>query len=165
MRLVGRLVGCALALMMHSSAAGQDLTPIGAFGNVRESLVTGEPHCYGYSLDLWRYRGQILGLLRRHNGLCGDPPCESPVNVSRDTRTGRISFSALGVMFVGTVRRDDVIGTIDGKPVRLTREMDDLVGMDSARDKSLDEWCHFWRGVPRCRGVDQLCSSLGSPKR
>jgi hypothetical protein len=163
MRLVGRLVGCALALMLHSSAAGQDLTPVGAFDNVRESVATG--HCYGYSLKLWRYRGQILGLLNRHNGLCGDPPCESLVNVSHDTRTGRLSFSALGVMFAGTLRRDDVIGTIEGKRVRLTREKEDPGRMHSPHDKSLDAWCHFWRDVPRCRGVDRLCSTPGPLKR
>jgi hypothetical protein len=165
MRLVERLVGCAVALLIHGSAAGQDVTPIGAFGNVRESRATGEPHCYGYSLDLWRHRERTIGLLHRHNGLCGDPPCESLVNVSHDTRTGRISFTALGVMFVGTLRRDDVIGTIEGKRVRLTRHKDDAMRMDSASNDSLDAWCRFWGGVPRCRGVDQVCRTLGPVKR
>ena len=161
-RLVRLFVAWALALMVHSAAAGQDFTAVGFFDNVRESRGE-EPHCYGYSLELWRYKGQILGLLDRHNGLCGDPPCEALANVSHDPGTGRISFSALGIAFVGTLRRDDVIGTIDGKRVRLKRDRQDL--LDSTRDNSLDAWCRFWRGVPRCSGVDGLCSSLGSPKR
>lgn len=57
MRLAKGFVGCALALMIHSPASGQDVTAIGAFDNVRVSGATGEPHCYGYSLTLYRYRG------------------------------------------------------------------------------------------------------------
>jgi hypothetical protein len=160
MRVPGLVAGCAL--MVCTSARAQDFTAIGSFDNVRASRSE-DPHCYGYSLELWRYQGRILGLMDRHAGLCGDPPCEVLADVSHDPRTGRLSFSALGVAFVGLLRRDDVIGTIDGKRVRLARNKEDAG--DSAWDTSLDAWCQMWRGVSRCRGVDALCSALGSAKR
>jgi hypothetical protein len=85
-------------------------------------------------------------------------------NVSHDPGSGRLSFSALGVTFAGTLRRDDVIGTLNGKRVRLVRNKEGAL-MDSDRDPSLDAWCQFWRGVRRCRGFDDLCRSLSSEQR
>jgi len=158
------LLAGVLAFTAPRQTAAQDFTPLGAFDNVRVSSATGEAHCYGYSLELWRHRGTIIGLLDRHNGLCGDPPCEALANVSHDPRSGRLDFSALSVTFVGTLRRDDVVGTLDGKRIRLVRDKDQPP-IDSDRDESLDAWCDFWRGVRRCRGVDDLCRSLSSEQR
>lgn len=149
------------ALFMCAPLSAQDLTPIGSFDNVRSGGGE-EPHCYGYSLDLWRNGRRIVGLFDHHEGLCGDPPCEVLRDISYDPGTGRLTFSALGEAFVGTLRRDDVVGTINGRRVRLRRIPD--WPMDADRDKKLEAWCRFWRGVPRCHGVDELCVSLGQER-
>jgi hypothetical protein len=93
---------------------------------------TGE-HCYGYSLRLWRHNGRILGLFNHHEGFCGDPPCEVLQDVSYDGRTGHLSFAALNEKFIGTLRRDDVVGTID--PILEERVM-------SSTQEVLDH--HLW---------------------
>ena len=116
------LLAGVLAFTAPRQTAAQGFTPLGTFDDVRVSSATGEPHCYGYSLELWRHRGTIIGLLDRHSGLCGDPPCEALANVSHDPGSGRLDFSALSVTFVGTLRRDEVVGTLDGKRIRLVRD-------------------------------------------
>jgi len=136
------------------STTADEFAPIGSFGNVSSS--TGE-HCSGYSLELWRHNGRIIGLLDRHSGLCGDPPCEALRDVSYDSRRGRLSFTALDEKFTGTLRRDDVVGTIGAARVRLMRNRD--FPMDGKWDKNFTDWCGFWRGVHRCRGVDDVCAA------
>ena len=150
------IVLLATATLTLGAITVDEFRPIASFDNVRSS--TGE-HCDGYSLELWRHNGRILGLFNHHEGLCGDPPCEVLQDVSYDRRTGHLSFAALNEKFTGTLRRDDVVGTIDGKRVRLARTRDDR--MDAKWDKSFVEWCAFWRTVHRCRGVDQVCSAQG----
>ncbi len=140
------------ALLTIGSNTTDEFGPIGSFGNVYSS--TGE-HCSGYSLELWRHNGRIVGLFDRHEGLCGDPPCEALHDVSYDRGSGRLSFTALDVKFTGTLRRDDVVGTIGATRVRLMRNRDDP--MDGKWDKNFTDWCEFWRGVHRCRGVDAVC--------
>jgi hypothetical protein len=132
----------ATAMLTVGSITADEFRPIGSFHNVQSS-----------------HNGRILGLFDHHEGLCGDPPCEVLQDVSYDRRTGHLSFAALNEKFTGTLRRDDVVGTIDGKRVRLARANDDR--MDAKWDKSLVEWCAFWRTVHRCRGVDQVCSAKG----
>jgi hypothetical protein len=144
------------ALLTLGSTAAEEFSAIGSFNNVRQSRGE-EPHCYGYSLELWRHNGRVIGLLDRHAGLCGDPPCEAVRDVSYDSRAGRLTFTALEEKFAGTLRRDDVIGTIGATRVRLVRDRDDP--MDAKWDKGFAEWCAFWRGVRRCRGVDEMCRS------
>jgi hypothetical protein len=58
-------VGAVLAL---ASTTTEDFRPIGSFDNVRSSRGE-EPHCYGYSLELWRHNGRVIGLLDHHQGL------------------------------------------------------------------------------------------------
>ena len=153
------LMICVLTLTRATS--GQDLTGLGSFANVRAS-ATEEPHCYGWSLRLWRYGDRVIGLLDRHNGLCGDPPCQTLADVSHDAKTGRLSFSAFDMPFIGTLRGNAVAGTLGSERLRLKRTDD---RMDAAWDRTVDAWCDFWRGVPRCRGVAALCTSLAVPRR
>lgn len=154
------VAACVLAVC--GTASAQDFAPVGSFDNVRQSLATGEAHCYGYSLELWQYKGRMLGMLDRHAGLCGDPPCEALTDVSHDPKTGALTFSALGMSFNGRLRQNDVVGVLGGQRVRLGRSKD--FPMDAERDRSVDAWCEFWRGVPRCRGITALCTSLGARK-
>jgi hypothetical protein len=145
-----------LATMLVSAVGStgvEEFTPVGSFANVRSS--TGE-HCYGYSLELWRHNGRIIGLFDHHQGLCGDPPCEALQDVSYDRGSGHLTFSALDSTFAGNLRKDDVVGTIDGMRVRLAKGD---FPMDGKSDKSFEEWCAFWRGVHRCKGVDQVCAA------
>jgi hypothetical protein len=155
-----RAIAVLSAILLLNSRSAEDFRSIGSFANVRASRSE-DPHCYGYSLELWRHDGQIVGLLDHHNGLCGDPPCEALRDVTHDRRTGRLTFSALDQKFVGTLRRDDVVGTLNGDRVRLARDRD--WPMDGKADESFANWCEFWRGVRRCRGVDQVCSAQEQP--
>ncbi len=151
-----RTIGAVGVLLLVGSTAPAQFRPIGSFDNVRQS--TGEEsHCYGYSLELWRHNRSIVGLLDRHEGLCGDPPCEALRDVTHDPGTGRLTFSALDQKFTGTLRRDDVVGTLNSARVRLARDRN--FPLDS--DQGFSEWCEFWRGVRRCRGVDEVCRSSG----
>src|SRR6266542_2945556 len=137
-----RAILAVSTLLTFGATTADDLSPIGSFHNVRQSRGE-EPHCYGYSLELWRHNGRVIGLLDRHAGLCGDPPCEAVRDVSYDPRTGGLTFTALEERFAGTLRRDDVIGTIGATRVRLVRDRDDP--MDAKWDKGFAEWCAFWR--------------------
>ena len=147
------------ALIVPASASAQDFTAVASFDNVRGSS---SGHCYGWSLALWRYKGRLLGLLDRHQGLCGDPPCRTLADVSHDAKTGRLTFSAFGMPFNGTLRRNEVIGKLGDERLRLKRRTD---RMDARSDQTLDAWCDFWRTVPRCKGVAELCSSLRAAKQ
>jgi hypothetical protein len=154
-----RMVGVvSLLLLVLGAGSPEDFRAIGSFHNVRASRSE-DPHCYGFSLDLWRRDGAIVGLLDHHQGLCGDPPCEALRDVTYDRGTGRLSFSALDQTFAGTLRRDDVVGTLNGARVRLARSSDARMDLNSDRD--FGEWCAFWRGVHRCRGVDRVCGAQG----
>ncbi|HEV8591253.1 MAG TPA: hypothetical protein VGQ55_04050 [Pyrinomonadaceae bacterium] len=44
-----------------------------AFGSYEHVISDGE-HASGYSLDLWSYGGKLIGIIRVHRGLIGDPP-------------------------------------------------------------------------------------------
>jgi hypothetical protein len=153
---------CFDAIVLYLQGApppAKDLIAVGAFDNVRQ---TESDHCYGWSLTLWRFNGRLLGLLNRHAGLCGDEPCEAVADVSHDTKTGRLSFSAFRMPFSGTVSRSEVSGTFGAERLRLRRSRN-----QPSPDflNSLSAWCTFWRGVSRCTGVTELCSSLGAAKQ
>jgi len=151
------------ALMFVGATAivrAQDFRQIGSFDNVRASQSE-DPHCYGHSLTLWAHGNRVIGLLDVHGGLCGDPPCTVLSDVSFQRGTGRLSFSAVidtQLRFEGTLRRDDVLGRLNGTRVRLERERD-VITLES--DRSLAAWCRFWTAVGRCRGVRELCATLG----
>jgi hypothetical protein len=134
---------------------------VGSFADVKSS--TGE-HCRGYSLNLWRSDGRVIGLLDVHAGLCGDPPCGVIEDVSLDSRTGRLAFtSSIGGVrwtFAGRLMKDAVTGALNGQRVRLNRDRDEKNWVDFKPNLSLGAWCEFWSGVRRCGGVRELCSSL-----
>jgi hypothetical protein len=160
-----RMVRCLAVLAfcglgVSGSAATQDFTFVGSFANVRQ---TSSDHCYGWSLELWRYNGRLLGLLDRHQALCGDPPCQVLADISHDRKSGRVSFSAFDMRFNGTLRSSEVSGTLGDERVRMKRTKDP--GYDARPDKTLGTWCKFWVGVLRCQGVADLCSSLGVVKQ
>ncbi|HJR60904.1 MAG TPA: hypothetical protein VJ813_15950 [Vicinamibacterales bacterium] len=149
------------ALTVSGSAPTQDFTVVGSFDNVRQSSSE-DPHCYGWSLELWRYQGRVLGLLDRHQALCGDPPCQALTDVSHDPKTGRLTFSAFGMRFTGTLSRNEVTGRLGDERLNLKRKEDFV---DARSNRSLDAWCDFWRGVSRCKGVAELCTALGAAKQ
>ena len=155
------LLPLLICLISVPEARAQEFSALGSFENVRETSISEEPHCYGWSLELWRYRGHILGLLDRHAGLCGDPPCQTVTDVSYDAKSGRLSFAAFAMPFAGTLRKNELVGTLGTERVRLKRSK--MWPMDAASDKSLDAWCQFWRGVRRCKGTGELCQALDVP--
>lgn len=63
---------------------------VGAFKNVKSD---GE-HAYGYSIELWKYRDGIVGLISAHRGLIGDPPTGILENVQFDSASKKLSFRA-----------------------------------------------------------------------
>jgi hypothetical protein len=152
------LLPLLICLISVLEARAQEFSALGSFENVRETSISEEPHCYGWSLELWRYRGHILGLLDRHAGLCGDPPCQTVTDVSYDAKSGRLAFAAFAMSFVGTLRTNELVGTLGTERVRLKRSK--MPPMDAASDRSLDAWCQFWRGVRRCKGIGELCRAL-----
>ena len=67
-----------------------EIKAIGCFANVRSD---GE-HAYGYSVRLWAYGREIIGMIDYHRGLLGDPPMGFLTDVQYDSMTGKISFEA-----------------------------------------------------------------------
>jgi len=151
------VIACAL-LLPSLTASTQDLQHLGSFHNVT-SQDRGE-HCSGYSLGLWKYRDELLGLLDVHAGLCGDPPCAAIRGATLDAKSGRLEFSASidgqTIQFEGTMTRAAIVGLFNGRRARLAR---DTQGTDEEFEpnRSLRAWCRFWGSVPRCRGVRELC--------
>ena len=72
------------------SAQEASVKKYGAFSNVRTS---GE-HASGYSLDLWTHGKTMIGVIRIHRGLAGDPPAGLLENVAYNSRTHKLSFTA-----------------------------------------------------------------------
>lgn len=140
--------------------AGPAFGPLGSFDHV-VTPDDGE-HCAGDSLDLWNADGRVIGLLHRHQGLCGDPPCAVLDEVSLDRDTGRLAFEASvageRLRFKGRLQGDHVAGTLNGAPLQMDREAP--VAGSFAPDTSVGAWCSFWTTVPRCRGVKELCAQL-----
>lgn len=150
------LVACGVSA--HQTAT-EPLERLGRFDNVYSR--TGE-HCEGFSLDLWRSGTRLVGLLSRHQGLCGDPPCAAVEVRHSDSRTGRLRFRAViwdePISFSGFVQRGAVVGKLNGTSVRLNLEPP-YAGVFAT--ESVAEWCTFWQTVPRCTGVKELCQTLG----
>jgi hypothetical protein len=154
-----RMIWISVALMILgiSRPAAPEISPVGYFDNVR-STRSEEPHCYGWSLDLWRHKDRLFGLLDHHDGLCGDPPCEAVAEITLEPKTRRLTFSAFGLPFTGSLRRNEIVGTLGRERVRLMRNNERTA---LSTFQTLDGWCRFWRGVPRCKRVSELCDSLG----
>lgn len=152
------VIGFLLVVGFAAAPEAQELQKLGQFNHV---TATPSGHCSGESLDLWLLRGRALGLLHIHEGLCGDPPCSVIEDVSYTRGAGALSFSTTvhgaAYRFDGLVRRDDVIGQLNGRRVRLERERDDAA-VDS--DRTIEGWCGFWTRIKRCGGVTELCTSL-----
>ena len=161
--MICRFIEAVTILLVSTATPTQAFESLGSYGDV-SSKDDGQ-HCSGYSVALWRHGDRVLGLLDVHAGLCGDPPCTVIEDVSLDAKTGRLRFrsSTNGQLaFVGTVTRDAIIGTLGEERIRLARH-DDRWAADFKPNRSLAGWCDFWSGVPRCRGVRELCASLRTP--
>jgi hypothetical protein len=156
-----RALAMAFVILCESATAassGEQLELLGRFDNVG----TGEgEHCDGHSLNLWNARGRVIGLLHRHEGLCSDPRCAVIDAPSLDAATGRLSFSARiddeTFSFRG-VLKEHVTGHLNGEALRLNREPSSTGKF--APDNSVGAWCTFWKSVPRCTGVKELCAEL-----
>ena len=151
-------------LLIAVAASAQDLRHLGDFGNV--SSNDGGEHCAGYSLGLWRYGDQLLGLLDLHQGLCGDPPCAVIRDATLDTKTGRLEFwSTINdrkIQFEGTMTTGAIDGALNGERVRLQLARDRMSsGFDP--NYSVIAWCKFWGSVARCSGVQEMCLSINTP--
>jgi hypothetical protein len=153
-----------LLLMQAAATSAQDLQHLGDFHNV--SSKDGGEHCAGYSLGLWKYRDQIIGLLDVQQGLCGDPPCGVIQDAKLHPKTGRLEFWSLindqRIQFDGTMTRARIDGVFNGRGARLVRDTDRM-GSDFEPNRSISSWCRFWSSVPRCGGVRELCDSINVP--
>jgi hypothetical protein len=65
-------------------------TEIGGFSNMRST----DGHAYGYSVMLWRAGDCLFGLFESSQGLEGDTPIGLLQDVTYDSKTGRLAFSA-----------------------------------------------------------------------
>jgi len=155
-----RLLVTLACLVPAVALPGQDLEHLGSFNNV--SSNDGGEHCAGYSLGLWKYRGEVLGLLDVHSGLCGDPPCAVIDDASLNAGTGRLRFGSAvdgrKIRFDGTMGRGAIDGRINGKRVHLSK---DAPAPEFDPNRSLAAWCRFWGAVPRCAGVREKCEAMG----
>ena len=85
-----KILAALVCTIPIAALPGQDLQHLGNFHNI--SSNDGGEHCAGYSLGLWKYRDEILGLVDVHAGLCGDPPCAVIQDAKLDARSGRLRF-------------------------------------------------------------------------
>jgi len=75
--------------------SGQDSHhPIRAIGEFSNAQQTSDDHAYGYALELWRDGDSVIGLFFVFEGLNGDAPMGAIENVTFDSRTGALSFTA-----------------------------------------------------------------------
>jgi hypothetical protein len=68
-------------------------SPVKQFGSFQKVKTDGE-HASGYSVDLWKENGKLIGLIAVHRGLIGDPPTGLIENVQFDPQTKKFSFTA-----------------------------------------------------------------------
>jgi hypothetical protein len=105
----GILVGAIVwiwALMAVGSVVAQGKS-VRAFGSYEHVTSDGE-HASGYSLDLWSYGGKLVGIIRVHRGLMGDPPAGLLEDVVYDPSSHKLSFRSkvtLG-LFSDTARKE-----------------------------------------------------------
>ena len=159
--MTSRIVIVLSFVLATLTASAQDLQHLGTFHNV--SSQDGGEHCSGYSLGLWTFRSELLGLLDVHAGLCGDPPCGVIHDAALDPKTGHLRFSSSingqKIEFKGTMTHGAVDGLFNGKRARLARDTQGT-GEDFEPNGSVSAWCGFWGSVPRCTGVRDLCGSI-----
>jgi len=153
-----------LLLLQPIATSGQDLQHVGDFHNV--SSQDGGEHCAGYSLGLWKYHDQIVGLLDVHEGLCGDPPCGVIRDVKLDSKTGQLQFwSSINdqkIQFEGALTHGAIEGAFNGERARLALDRGRM-SSSFEPNRSIVAWCTFWSSVPRCGGVQELCRSINVP--
>jgi hypothetical protein len=179
------LCNVALSLLVLSIFAATDasiaqpkreIRAIGCFANVRSD----GGHSDGYSVRLWAWGGEIIGLIDYHRGLAGDPPLGILDDVRYDPVTGKISFQAKltsglhysgehkGVpshdllSFEGFLKADRLEGNIllkdqlDSPPAVVDKRLDFIMRIDDncrpASYESYEIWWWYWEPVYKSRG-------------
>ena len=141
--------------------ASRSVVRVGYYEKVE---ATPSGHCNGYSIYLWKHKDTLFGLLHRHQGLCGDPPCGVLDEIKLNPTNKRISFKVdmaeTRYSFSGTLDKELLTGTIteqwQGSPlvqeesVRLQRQKDDYM---EERFDSLEAWHRAHDPITRCQGV------------
>jgi hypothetical protein len=88
------IAGIAVVGGLGSESFAQDpdrpIRSMGEYSNMRYT----EEHEYGYTVELWRDRDSVIGLLLVSAGLQGDTPTGMLENVRFVSRTGALSFTA-----------------------------------------------------------------------
>jgi hypothetical protein len=74
--------------------AKAQLSWIGEFEDVRCSNATGETHCYGHAVELWRSGACAVGVLTLEEGLSGNPRRALLDSVRYDRASGALAFVA-----------------------------------------------------------------------
>jgi hypothetical protein len=174
------MLACSISATAVISMTEQEreIKAIGCFANVRSD---GE-HADGYSVRLWSYGTEFIGIIDYHRGLIGDPPMGFLTDVQYDPQTGRFIFEAKltsglhycskhkGVpsqdllSFEGFLKGDTLQGNIiikdqlDSPPVVVDERENFLMRLDEncrVEDyKSYEIWWWYWEPVYQSRGPD-----------
>jgi hypothetical protein len=137
-----------------------------------------DPHASGYSLQLWKNNGKLVGFLSEYVGPPADPPIGPLQDVTLDPDSGKLSFSAkltTGVTFSpghregaprtlykfnGVLSESEVKGVfekedhLDNTPsVRLEVTLERKPTKDSYwNEKTFQNWEEFFAPIVRARG-------------
>ncbi len=91
-----KFLSCFLLLwlaLLFSPAHAAPQSRVAVFGEY-SNVINTEEHSYGYTLQLWKENGRLLGFLLVAGGLSGDTPTGQIENVRYDARNGSIHFTA-----------------------------------------------------------------------
>ena len=153
----------------------------GSWSNVTVSQGE-DPHAYGYTLQLWKNNGKPVGFLSEYVGPGFDPPIGPLQDVTLDTNTGKITFTAkmtTGLVFspahkdgtpakslyifTGTLREGDVSGALEMQDrldggastqtqVLLKRDNEQISNTSFWAQKTFQEWEEYYAPIVRARG-------------
>jgi hypothetical protein len=173
-----------LAVTLSAQSAGRSQTVRGGFeyfGAWEDVTVSKseDPHADGYSLELWKDNGRLVGFLTEFVGPVADPPMGLLQEVTFDAASGRVSFSvklSLGVTnlpgqkeFVPTRDLYVFAGTLGDQEVRGSLEQQDHLTNRAAikrnvlwkrtkredsfwAGKTVAEWQNFYAPILNARG-------------
>ncbi len=170
----------ALLLFNCQSSAKDGFEYFGGWSNVVVSQGE-DPHASGYSLQLWKNDGKLVGFISEYVGPTADPPIGRLQDLTFDPNSGKLSFTAkltTGVTFSpghregapsrslyrfdGNLSEQEIKGVLvqedhlDNTPsvhldVTLKRQRD--AGDDSYwNQKTYNDWEEFYAPILRARG-------------
>jgi hypothetical protein len=158
------IVACIVFASLAVAKDAGTVVFVGSYEKVESSI--GE-HCYGYSVDIWKYNNQPFGLFHYHSGLCGDPPCGVLEAVRYDAKNGNLRFNVetriSKFQFSGALTRGALSGSLQESlagqtswtvhTVALPRQGTPADDEFHEMIRSLSEWHARYDSYGRCMGV------------